>query len=175
MELTSHAVTCGLRAFVFDPIDVGIESLGRILSSTQVSVILTNRNHEREALNLCDQLGLPAFAIHPCQSGRLLVGRLEADSDRFSGCRWMELPGGAPGESAFFFESLSLVVFGDAVVNLPGRSLELLPAKYCDDPVRLVGSLRVLIREWRFSNAVFAHGDPLVGDADQRIAALLNS
>jgi hypothetical protein len=64
------------------------------------------------------------------------------------------------------------MVFGDAVVNLDGRGLELLPDKYCTDPAQLRNSLRSL-REISFENALFAHGTPLIGSAAARIAGLL--
>lgn len=80
------------------------------------------------------------------------------------------LPGGAPGEMAFQHVSRSLMVFGDAVVNLPERGLELLPAKYCRDQAELRCSLRTLPP---FERAVFAHGQPLLSAASERIAALL--
>lgn len=175
VELTSHAVRAGDNLLIFDPIPVADGLVDLLTSGIRPSVVLTNRNHEREAWSWWDRAGVPIFAVSAWENGRLSVGRMDATSERFVGCRWMELPGGAPGETAFLFEGLSLVVFGDAIVNLPGRTLELLPAKYCEDSVRLADSLRELLRQWRFSHAVCAHGNPLLGGADAKLGTLLNA
>ena len=82
------------------------------------------------------------------------------------------LPGGAPGETAWRLPSLGLVVFGDAVVNLSGRELELLPDKYCIDPKVLRRSLAGLLEE-PLAIALFAHGEPLMEGASERIRGLL--
>jgi glyoxylase-like metal-dependent hydrolase (beta-lactamase superfamily II) len=83
-----------------------------------------------------------------------------------------EWVGGGPAETAFRIPALDLVIFGDAVVNLPGRALELLPDKYCADPARLRAGLRQLVAS-PFARAVFAHGPALVTEASVRVAALL--
>lgn len=70
-------------------------------------------------------------------------------------------------------DSSGLVVFGDAVVNLEGRGLELLPAKYCTDPARLQKSLEALSREG-FERALFAHGDSIGVRACERIGGLVD-
>ena len=61
-------------------------------------------------------------------------------------------------------------VFGDAVVHLPERGLELLPDKYCTDPAALRISLAGVPA---FERAVFAHGQPLLTGASAKVAALL--
>jgi len=67
---------------------------------------------------------------------------------------------------------LDLMVFGDAVVNLPGRGLELLPDKYCQNPAQLRVSLKSLPR---FGRAIMSHGEPLMDRASEHIQALLQS
>ena len=64
------------------------------------------------------------------------------------------------------------MVFGDAVVNLAGRGLEILPDRYCTDPARLRQSLREMLQR-PFERALFAHGIPLERSASAQIAALL--
>ena len=65
------------------------------------------------------------------------------------------------------------MLFGDALVHLPSRGLELLPDKYCTNPVALRLALQSLVQRVPFENAVFAHGSPLLGNARAAIAALL--
>ena len=103
-----------------------------------------------------------------------MVGAREYGADEAPVEGWTAVPltGGGPGETAFRVRALDLVVFGDAVVNLAGRGLELLPDKYCADPAALRAALRRLVGV-PFSRAVFAHGTALAGGASVRIAALL--
>ena len=94
---------------------------------------------------------------------------LEIDSC-LSGWRAIPLPGGAPGETAYHCGVMDLMVFGDAVVQLPSRGLELLPVKYCQDEGQLRESLRRLPR---YGRAVMAHGEPLLEAASERVGALI--
>jgi hypothetical protein len=51
-------------------------------------------------------------------------------------------------------------VVGDALVNLPGRGLEILPDKYCTNPTQLRRSLRHLPMA---DLVLTAHGAPFTG------------
>jgi len=190
VELAAHAVAVDGALVVFDPIPLVDAAMSRLLCGPEARtfesvapnvqpsppasetlaggpecppprpcrIILTNENHERDAARWRQILKAPVWsAADP--SGGLPQG-WEA----------LPLPGGAPGETACFHAPLSLMVFGDAVVNLPERGLELLPAKYCTDPAELRRSLGRLPR---FERALFAHGQPLLAAASGRIAALL--
>lgn len=177
VELAAHAVAGEGGLLVFDPIPLVDEEMSRLWGRPGVQIfqsaephgregppsrpcriILTNENHERDVARWRQLLNASVWsAADP--SGGLPQG-WEA----------VPLPGGAPGETACFHAPLSLMVFGDAVVNLPERGLELLPAKYCADPAELRRSLGRLPR---FEHAVFAHGQPLLSAGSGRIAALL--
>jgi hypothetical protein len=84
----------------------------------------------------------------------------------------MDLAGGAPGESAWGLRERNLVVVGDAVVNLAGRGLELLPDKYCTDPKRLRESLVVVVAGG-WERMLMAHGEPLGSGAARRVGEML--
>ena len=133
----------------------------------RASLVLTNGNHERAAAEWQRGWGIPPESQTPHLFPPELAVAEWTDRD---GWRAVPLPGGAPGETVFLHEGLSLGVFGDAVVNLPDRGLELLPDKYCNDPVALRTSLAGLPT---FERAVFAHGQPLLSGASAKIAALL--
>jgi len=64
-------------------------------------------------------------------------------------------------------------VLGDAVVNLKGRGLELLPDKYCTDPKRLRESLRVVVAGG-WERMLMAHGEPLGSEAARRLGEVLD-
>jgi len=173
VELTSHAVGTPAGWWIFDPIPLapaGVEQLLR--EQPACGILLTNQNHARAAVAWrhrgdCqifspDPAGCPVPDVAPLASANLVA----------TGAETVSLEGGAPAEMAVFFPAISLVVFGDAVVHLPGRSLEILPDRYCTDPARLRRELAKLLAR-PFDHALFAHGHPLTGDARRRIKALL--
>lgn len=173
VELTSHSVWDGQSLIVFDPIPLAAEVFDWFpVPHAPDAIVLTNENHERDASRWRERFPLAVRAVPEARLALDGVRRWDTTAPPFPGWEIIPLPGGAGGESAWYCPAKSLAVFGDAVVNLPERGLELLPAKYCRDAVRLRASLRAL-RTRPFANAVFAHGQPLLGDAGARLAALL--
>lgn len=172
VELMSHAVRGrDGRYLVFDPIPLRESEWSRCSLAGLVSaIVLTNGNHERAAGAWRLRLGCPV--IGPAAVAWDLEGIQAAPAELPGGWRAVPLPGGAPGETAWRLDSSGLVVFGDAVVNLAGRGLELLPAKYCTDPTELRKSLELLTRPG-FERALFAHGDPIGERACERVLALV--
>lgn len=168
VELTSQAVFTNTGLMIFDPIPLKeSERFRSRWGAGRASLVLTNGNHERAAAEWHRDWGIPPESRIPSLFSPELAVAAWTDRD---GWRAMPLPGGAPGETVFLHEGLSLTVFGDAVVNLQERGLELLPDKYCTDPVALKTSLAGLPM---FERAVFAHGQPLLSGASAKIAALL--
>lgn len=172
VELTSHAVVAEDWLLIFDPIPLAADQRDRLAKvSSRLALVLTNGNHERDAVRWHRELGAAVWSSPAAFSYPLAIGhRSLVIPLPFPGWTSLPLPGGAPGETAFLHAGLSLAVFGDAVVNLPGRQLELLPDKYCADPAGLRLSLQALPH---FERALFAHGQPLLSAASERIAALL--
>lgn len=153
---------------MFDPIP--FPESGSSLPFRPERIVLTNENHERDSAAWRDRFDLEVWAAPDAAIEMPGVHRWSAEAPEEEGWIRIPLPGGPGGETAFLLSSRSLMVFGDAVVHLPTRGLELLPEKYCRDPQLLRNSLRRLPP---FERAVFAHGDPLTANAGERIAALL--
>lgn len=173
VELSSHSVWDGQTLLVFDPIPLAAEAFDWFpVPRSPDAIVLTNVNHERDTTYWRELFPLAVWAAREAQFTLAGVRRLDPTAPPFNGWEIIPLPGGAGGECAWFCPAKSLVVFGDAVVNLPERGLELLPARYCRDLVQLRDSLRSLLK-LEFSHAVFAHGQPLLGGASTKIAALL--
>jgi glyoxylase-like metal-dependent hydrolase (beta-lactamase superfamily II) len=173
VELTSHAVLADGGLLVFDPIPLAAESQARLHAfAGPRALVLTNGNHLRASQAWSAQLGARVWSQAPefFPADLKIVHWCLIHSPPFASWVAHPLPGGAPGETAFLHAGLSLAVFGDAVVNLPGRTLELLPDQYCTDPRQLRRSLKGLPP---FERALFAHGQPLHTGASDRIAALL--
>lgn len=168
VELTSHAVASADGLLVFDPIPLAESEASRLRSAAACrGIVLTNGNHQRASADWAELLDVAVLGATP----ELFPGEHQIrpwrDQDSWQA---RALPGGAPGETMFHHAGLSLAVFGDAVVNLPDRQLELLPDRYCTDPGALRSSLRNLPS---FERALFAHGQPLLSGASAKLAALL--
>jgi len=168
VELTAHAVEAGDGSIVVDPIGDPAAWTG----GSPVSIVLTNGNHERAAAGWGRRFKCPVWIPGGFESPLDGARRFGPGESPVGGWETVALDGGGPGETAFRIPALDLVVFGDALVNLPGHGLGILPDKYCGDPARLRDALRRLVAR-PFSRAVFAHGAPLPADASVRIAALL--
>lgn len=175
VELTSHAVVTDGRLFCFDPIPLEEESfIDLSRRGRPTAIILTNENHERDAVGWRDRWQVPIWISPAANLSIAGLKRFPVDLAEWEGWRIWPLNGGGAGELAFQLAEASLVVFGDAIVNLPERGLELLPEKYCQDRGRLEQRLRELVAE-PFEQAVMAHGTPLTTDASTAIARLLSS
>lgn len=172
VELTSHAVSVDGWMLIFDPIPLAPElRAGLLASAGKRVVVLTNSNHERDSHRWSLEFAAPIWSLAGAFPHSVSVCSWRPNiTPPVSGWTVFPLIGGAPGEVAFFHANSSLMVFGDAVVNLPERQLELLPASYCEDIDQLRNSMMALPQ---FERAVFAHGQPLLSAASERIAALL--
>jgi len=173
VELTSHAVVTQGRLFCFDPIPLANDPFDELSRrAVPAAIVLTNENHERDAALWRERWQVAIWAAPDATLRLHDVKHFLAGQTEWEGWRLHWLPGGAGGELAFRFAGLSLVVFGDAIVNLPKRGLELLPEKYCCDQGQLRQNLRRLLQE-PFERALMAHGQPIPESASTKIAGLL--
>ena len=172
VQLCSHAVVAQGRLFCFDPIPLADDAFDELSRHRPAAIVLTNENHERVAALWRERWQVAIWAAPDAilqfhDAKHFLPGQTE-----WEGWKLHWLSGGAGGELAFRFAALSLVVFGDAIVNLPKRGLELLPEKYCHDQGKLRHHLRNVLHE-PFERAVMAHGQPILESASTKIADLL--
>jgi hypothetical protein len=173
VELASHAVVLGGRVFCFDPIGLAEEPFQRLSRlGRPAAIVLTNENHERDCLAWRERWRVPIWAAVDAALTIPDVRRFDVQHVEWEGFYLHPLTGGGCGELAFRLRNQSLVLFGDAVVNLPARGLELLPAKYCRDQTRLRQNLALLLAE-PFERMVMAHGNPILGKASQKLVPFL--
>jgi hypothetical protein len=139
--------------------------------------ILTCRHHSRDAW----ELGCAPWVVE--QGAHELEVRGE-----FRTYAWGdELPGGitacevgalSPDETALYIPAHRALAIGDGVVRWEGvEGLTFVPDFLMDDPVETRGGLRSayqrLLGELEFDHLLLAHGDPVIGDAKQQLAALV--
>jgi glyoxylase-like metal-dependent hydrolase (beta-lactamase superfamily II) len=170
VELTSHTVLAGGTLYCFDPImleEEPFDHLSRL--GRPEAIVLTNENHLRDALLFRERWQVPLWASDLAKLSVPDLFRIGSEEREWQGWRLHSLFGGAGGELAFRSEERSLVILGDAVVNLPARRLEILPEKYCEDPVLLRRSLRELASA-PFARLCMAHGKAVLEKASEKVA-----
>ena len=180
LHATAVAVAGGGLYFV-DPIPLRAAAVAELLAQTAdtppAGVLVTNGNHARAAaefarrfgVGLCatvaaaGEAGLGTGLTIPATGGPVFGGAFEA----------VPLTGAAAGEVAFYREDGDgLVIVGDALIHMDNHGFAVLPDKYCENPRELRRSLARLA-EREFATMTFAHGDPIVGGADERLRKLL--
>ncbi len=172
--LTSSAIASRGRLVVFDPIPLAEEALRALEAlGRPVAVVLTNENHARSALGFQRRWSVPIVAG---AGGRFDDGSVQGLAEGlrwFGGLQVIDLSGGAGGELAFFNHELRTLVVGDAIFNLPGHGLDILPARYCTDRPSLAGRLGTLL-ELEFDLLLMAHGEPISDEPRARLRGLLD-
>ena len=182
VDLQAAAVAvAGSGLYFVDPIPLRSAALAELLARTAdtppAGVLVTNGNHARAAAEFARRFAVPLCATAAAAEAASLTADAcirETGGTVFGGAfEAVPLPGAAAGEVAFCREDGGgLVVVGDALIHLGSHGFAVLPDKYCADPRELRRSLNRLA-ERRFSTMTFAHGEPLVGRADERLRALL--
>jgi len=147
-----------------------LEALGEPLA-----IVLTNAHHDRNADAFRKKYDVQIYAHEKAPSdcdtkidvlavnGEKLPGGLEA----------IFLPGVTTSEMALYTKDAGgAMLLGDALLNTPGKGLQLLPDQFIEEKKLAKKSLQKLL-EYKFKIATFGHGDPIVKDAKKVIAAFL--
>ena len=138
-------------------------------------IVLTNRDHEREAASFRDRTGAE-IAVHELDAGELearaqrtiadgeeIVAGLEAVHLRF--CK-------SPGEIALYWKEKRLVLSGDLVVGEPIGELSLLADEKLADPAAAALELRRLL-SLGFDAMLVGDGHSIAHDARERLLECL--
>ncbi len=205
VELHAHALVlpaggAAAQMVFVDPIALRPAALAELLDAAggaaPAAVLVSNGNHARAADDFRRRFRVPVFAPAEARAA-LREDGLEIDEEIPSGLstkenppaggavppfvgdalRAIPLPGFAPGETAFFAPGVGgdTLLVGDALINLaPPYDFVPLPKKYCTAPKMTTDSLRRLL-DLPFARMTFAHGNPLLSNARERLAALVNA
>ncbi len=109
-------------------------------------VVVTNRDHERDARAIAARFGAKIAASAPDVA--MLAGPVDralVHGDEIGGARVIALDGfKTPGECALYFADLETVVLGDALWGAPAGALTLMPDEKLADARRAALSLRTV-------------------------------
>jgi glyoxylase-like metal-dependent hydrolase (beta-lactamase superfamily II) len=174
-ELFSTALVAGNELTVVDPIALPpahqreLESLGPV-----VRIVITNVNHARDAVAFAQSYSAPIFAPPELRADLPLSHSLQ-DNLAIGALRVARIEGAADGEFALYHpDDAGTLIMGDALINFDPHGFTLLPRKYCTDQKQMIQSLRKLL-DLDFARIFFAHGNPIMIRARERLESLLNS
>ena len=172
-DLFSTAVVARNELAVVDPIALPAPRRNQLNSLGRVAIIVvTNANHLRDTVNFSRSASI--FA--PSELNAELTDYYAlSDGLQLGPFRAIKIDGAADGEFALYHpDDGGTLIVGDALINFEPHGFDLLPQKYCTNQKRMIRSLRRLL-DLDFNRIFFAHGNPIVTRARERLASLLPS
>jgi len=159
-----------------DPADPTPEDLAEIVHRRVSRIVITNRNHVRDANRVRSRTGART-AIHAADAGYAqgqgaVIDDLLAVGDVIGPLHVVGVAGKSAGEIALHWPERRLLIVGDAVIGNPPGQLSLLRERVMDDPPALRASVRRLL-ELDFDTLLVGDGTPILADAKVRLAALV--
>ena len=139
-------------------------------------IVLTNRDHEREAGGLARRFGAQIAAAEADVADlSVAVARVLRNGDTICGARVIALPGlKVNGEIALWFPQRRAVLVGDALWGEPAGSLRLLADTVHADPPGAVLALRRL-RALHPLHVLVGDGTPIFGNGFEALSACLDA
>jgi uncharacterized cupin superfamily protein len=154
-------------------IDPDLEQLNRLGGAAWV--IITNRDHEREAEVFRKRTGAK-IVVHQADADALSVkaDRLIVDGEEIvHGLRAIHLPfGKSPGEIALYFPEKRAILSGDIIVGEPIGHLSLLTDEKLENPTKAALTLRKILA-LSFDAILVGDGHSVLQDARQRLVECL--
>jgi len=161
-----------------DPPDAPPEVLAELARRGVARILLTNRNHVRDANRVRSRTGArtaihPADAVHARNQGAEIDDELQIGA-AIGPLTVVGVPGKSPGEVAFHWPARRLLIVGDAVVGNPPGQCSLLREKVMDDPAQLRASVRRLL-SFEFDGLLVGDGESILRGAKDRLRALIDT
>jgi glyoxylase-like metal-dependent hydrolase (beta-lactamase superfamily II) len=173
IDFNGLIMAVGEHRIVVDPPPMTAEDLLQARRGSPVDyIVLTNRDHEREAATYQKEFGC-----------RIMVPSADAPQMAIKADRTFEdgdlLPGGvwvihlhdqkSPGESALFIQqSHGIMIVGDALIGKPPGSLRMLPAEKYTDATKAREGLRRLLK-YNFDALLCGDGAAVMTGAKQEV------
>ena len=150
IDFNGHLWTRPDGNILIDPVPMSESDLAQLADLGGASlIVLTNRDHEREAAAFRERFGAK-IAAHEADAPllSLAVDKTLSDGEEIvPGMRAVRLEAGkSPGEIALHLPALRAVVMGDLVSGEPMGRLSMLPDEKLSDPPRAALELRKILR-----------------------------
>ncbi|WNM63214.1 hypothetical protein [Candidatus Nitrospira neomarina] len=179
LNFNGHLLAVGEHRILVDPppmnaSDMAITQRGGNLDY----IILTNRDHEREAANFRKIFTCQVMAPElDAKEMTLPVDKTFKDGELLPGGIWVVQLSHqkSPGESALFLQQgQGVLIVGDGVIGDPPGSLRLLPPEKYVDIVQARDSLRRLLK-YTFDSLLVGDGTSLLTGAKPALEQLLKN
>jgi len=139
-------------------------------------IIVTNRDHTREAATYREDFGCQLFVPEP-DAAHMEVKPTKTfkDGELLPGGIWVIQLNGqkSPGESALFVQQgRGTLILGDALIGKPSGSLSMLSSDKYADPAKAKEGLRRLLK-YNFDTILVGDGSSILTDARQIVEKIL--
>ena len=177
LNFNGHLLAVGEHRILVDPppmnaSDRAITQRGGALDY----IILTNRDHEREAANFRKIFNCQVMAPElDAKEMTLPIDKTFKDGELLPGGIWVVQLSHqkSPGESALFLQQgQGVLIVGDGIIGDPPGSLRLLPSEKYIDIVQARDSLRRLLK-YTFDSLLVGDGTSLITGAKPALEQLL--
>jgi glyoxylase-like metal-dependent hydrolase (beta-lactamase superfamily II) len=164
---------------VVDPVETDDATRAELSRRGVARIVLTNRNHFRDAARLREATGA-RVAAHPADAGFVRARGVTVDDELAAGDRVgpftvVAMDGKSPGEIALHWPERRLLLIGDACVGNPPGQLGLLPPAAIDDRAALIRSLGRAARELDVEVVLVGDGVPILSGGGAALATLVHS
>lgn len=169
LNFNGHLLTIGEHRILVDPPPMSVNDIAFARQEGSVDyILLTNRDHEREADQLRKEFHCMVMAPElDAKDMSISIDKTCKDGELLPGGIWVVQLAHqkSPGESAFFLQQgKGILLVGDAIIGQPAGALRLLPPeKYVDISQAREGLRRLL--KYDFDSLVVGDGDSIVTGA----------
>jgi glyoxylase-like metal-dependent hydrolase (beta-lactamase superfamily II) len=179
LDFNGHFLTIGEHRVLVDPPPLAALDKAQVKQAGQVDyLLLTNRDHEREAAACQKEFGCRVW-VPEADASQMAI---KADKTYKDG---ELLPGGiwaihlqdqkSPGECALFIQQgKGIVIVGDALIGKPPGALKMLPAEKYADAGKAREGLRRLLK-YNFDAILVGDGSPILTGAKQAVERALQA
>ncbi len=177
-DFNGHLICHPSGNLCIDPVEVPADVLAELARRGVSRILLTNRNHVRDANRVRARTGART-AIHPEDAGHASGQGAELDDELHPGDVIGPLvvigaAGKSPGEVALHWPERRILIVGDSVIGKPPGACRLLNEKVMDDPARLRESVRKFL-DLDFDTLLVGDGASILHGAKDRLRELVAS
>lgn len=168
LEFNGHLLEIGEHRVVVDPPPLSSSDRAVLMQRNVDYIVLTNRDHEREADTLAKELRCQLYVPQKDSAAMSVrANKTYADGELLPGGIWViQLEDQkSPGESALFIQQgQGILIVGDALIGKPEGSVSLLPAEKYADKEKAKQGLRRLLK-YNFDMLLVGDGSPILAGA----------
>ncbi|MFZ1745524.1 MAG: hypothetical protein WBO24_19855 [Nitrospirales bacterium] len=177
LNFNGHLLAVGEHRILVDPPPMSVSDMAITQRGGALDyIILTNRDHEREAANFRKIFNCQVMAPElDAKEMTLPIDKTFKDGELLPGGIWVVQLSHqkSPGESALFLQQgQGVLIVGDGIIGDPPGSLRLLPSEKYIDIVQARDSLRRLLK-YTFDSLLVGDGTSLLTGAKPALEQLL--